>query len=363
MSPLQSPILQTTGQPKRRLQLLDFEPQPDDVRADVLSGLSKPVQKTLPCKLFYDLRGSQLFDRICDLPEYYPTRTELQILRDHAGVIADSILDPHGPDARSDASRDSRSGPDDVVLVEYGSGSSLKTRTLLRHLPGLRAYVPIDISRDHLLASAGKLSSLFEDIEIHPVCADYTQPFHLPAVAAGAGRVVAWFPGSTIGNFEPDDALAFLRSVRQTCGPGSGLLIGVDLKKDPHILHAAYNDSAGVTAAFNLNILRHINRALGSAFDLSTFAHYAFYNVPAGRMQMHLVSRLAQTIPLGAGARVTLAEGESIHTESCHKYTLDSFDALANAAGYTTTHTWLDPERLFSVHMLRADDRASPKSR
>ncbi len=319
-------------QTQMRLDLLDFEPQPDDVLASVKAGLVQ-ADKTLPCKLFYDRRGSQLFDQICSLREYYPTRTELQILQSHIAEISDTV----GSSA---------------VLVEYGSGSSLKTRTLLRHLDMPQGYVPIDISKQHLQESASSLQEMFTDIPVYPVCADYTEPFHLPEIARDADQCVAWFPGSTIGNFEPADALTFLKSIRHTCGQGSGLLIGVDLKKDPRLLHAAYNDSANITAAFNLNILTRINRELEADFDLSAFSHYALYNVPHGRMEMRLVSLADQTVQLKDGTRVHFAEGESIHTESCYKYTPDSFRALAINAGYQPTKLWIDRERLFSIHYL-----------
>ena len=318
------------------IKLLDFEPPADDVRAGVLAGLSGD-RKTLPCKLFYDQHGSQLFDAICDLPEYYPTRTELAIMRDYADAMAGMI----GPRA---------------LLVEYGSGSSRKTRVLLDKLPDLAGYVPIDISCSHLLHTAEGLSARYPELSIHPVCADYTRPFWLPSFEdAPPERVVAYFPGSTIGNFEPADALAFLKSVRMTCGRGSGLLIGVDLKKDPNRLHAAYNDAAGVTAKFNLNILRRINRDIGSDFDLAAFAHYAFYNPAEARMEMHLVSRQNQCINLGGGIKADFAEGESIHTENCHKYTMDTFAALATEAGYRREAFWADSRGWFSVQYLVAN--------
>jgi len=249
------------------IPLLNFEPVADDVRAEVLAGLSGE-RKTLPCKLFYDQRGSELFDAICELPEYYPTRTELAIMRRHARAMAGVI----GPRA---------------LLVEYGSGSSLKTRVLLDHLVDPAGYVPIDISCEHLMTAARTLATQYPHLAIKPVCADYTKPFWLPHFEDEApAKTVAYFPGSTIGNFEPADALTFLNSVRETCGPGSGLLIGVDLKKDPHTLHAAYNDADGITADFNLNILRHINQEIGSSFNADAFAHYAFYSPTVGRIEM-----------------------------------------------------------------------------
>lgn len=318
-------------------QLLDFEPVADDVRAEVIEGLARP-RKTLPCKLFYDGRGSQLFDQICELREYYPTRTELQVMREHASDMAAAI----GPDVR---------------LVEYGSGSSLKTRVLLDHLQDLASYVPIDISRTHLMQAATALASRYPHFAVQPVCADYTRPFSLPSCddVSPAGTV-AYFPGSTIGNFEPDQAATFLSNMRATCGPGSRLLIGVDLKKDPSVLHAAYNDADGVTAAFNLNILHRINREIGSDFDPDAFAHYAFYQPAAGRMEMHLVSGRRQTVRLGGSETARFAEGESIHTESCYKYTTESFATLVARAGYRQTAAWTDSRGWFSVQLLASID-------
>ena len=314
------------------LLLTDHEPAVDDFRAAVLDGLTRSP-KALPCKFFYDDRGSHLFDRICELPEYYPTRTELAITRRHAAAMARAI----GPDA---------------LLVEYGSGSSTKTRLLLDALVGPAGYVPIDISRGHLMHAARSLAADYSGLRVMPVCADYTRPFGLP-VDPAAHNVVAYFPGSTIGNFEPDAAVAFLANVRRTCGRGSALLIGVDRKKDPARLHAAYNDAAGVTAQFNLNLLHRINRELGGTLDASAFAHYAPFNPTLGRMEMHLVSLRKQTATV-AGRPVAFDLGESIHTESCHKFTPDGFAALAAAAGYRPRQVWMDDEQLFGVHLLTA---------
>jgi dimethylhistidine N-methyltransferase len=316
----------------RPITLIDCAPTADDFRATVLSGLRRSP-KSLPCKFFYDTAGSVLFDRICGLPEYYPTRTELGIMRANIAAITAAI---------------GRDG----FLVEYGSGSSLKTRLLLQALPDLAGYAPIDISRAHLLRAARELASTFPQLALHPVCADYTQPFDLPMPGTSC-RVTAYFPGSTIGNFEPDEAVGFLRGIARTCGRGSGLLIGVDLVKDPAILHAAYNDSAGVTAAFNKNVLRRINDELHADIDLSAFAHYAPYNPRQGRIEMNLVSLRDQVVSIG-GERIAFAEGEPIHTESCHKYTLASFAALAGEAGYTVSDVWTDERGYFSVQHLRA---------
>lgn len=299
---------------------------------DVLEGLSKP-RKTLPCKYLYDARGSMLFDRICELAEYYPTRTELGLLREQADAIAAAI----GPDA---------------CLVEFGSGASIKVRIVLDALECPRVYVPVDISREHLLASTRALADDYPKLAVIPVCADYTQPFALPD-ACREGRKVGLFPGSTIGNFTPDAAVAFLTQARATLGSGSHLLIGVDLKKDEKTLWGAYNDSEGVTAAFNMNLLVRINRELGGTFDLGAFEHRAPYNEARGCVEMHLVSRREQTVTIG-GRSFDFAAGETIHTEDSHKYAIDEFHALAGRAGWRAIETWTDAEDLFSVHYLAA---------
>lgn len=311
-------------------RLHDCAPGRDDFRAQVLRGLSQK-RKQLPCKFFYDQRGSQLFDRICELPEYYLTRTELSVLERNAGEMAEAL-----------GTR--------CTVVEYGSGSSLKTRLLLDALRDPAGYVPLDISREHLLEAAGRLTAAYPTLPVHPVCADYTRPFTVPD-CDGSSRTVVYFPGSTIGNFEPHEARAFLRATAQRCGTGGGLLIGVDLKKDPAVLHAAYNDAAGVTAEFNLNLLRRINRELEGTFDEDRFAHYAFYNPRLGRIEMHLVSAAAQSARAG-GETFHFREGETVFTESSYKYTLEEFESLADAAGWTSRQTWTDPRRLFSVRYL-----------
>lgn len=320
------------------IELLDFAPAVADVRAEIIAGLSQP-RKTLPCKLLYDDRGSKLFEQICQLPEYYPTRTELQIIRDHACEIAAAV-----------GGR--------CLLVEYGSGSSLKTRILLDHLRRPVGYVPIDISRGHLIHSSRALAASYPRLRVRPVCADYTAPFHLPAFDTDGprrpARVVAFFPGSTIGNFEPQQARAFLKSLREVCGPDSGLLIGVDLKKDPAVLHAAYNDAAGITAAFNRNLIGRINREFGARLDTRAFAHRAFYNRAGGRVEMHLVSDRRQHLDLGFTETIAFAEGEIIHTENCYKYTIAGFHGLAIEAGFRPVHVWTDPLNWFSVHYLIA---------
>lgn len=313
-----------------RIRLQDFAPARDDFRSQVLHGLRQTL-KTLPCKFFYDQRGSQLFDQICELDEYYLTRTEVTILRTHVAEMASAI----GPKCR---------------IVEYGSGSSLKTRLLLDCAQGPAAYVPLDISREHLLEAASRLSAHYPKLNVLPVCADYTSGFSLPE-CEDARRTIIYFPGSTIGNFEPHDARQFLRAAARRAGSGGGLLIGVDLKKDPAVLHAAYNDAAGVTAQFNLNLLHRINRELEGSFLPDRFAHYAFYNPRLGRIEMHVVSLAAQEVAIG-GEGISFREGETIFTESSYKYTLDEFASLAAAGGWKVEHIWTDERRLFSVQYL-----------
>jgi len=297
----------------------------------LLAGLMASP-KNLPCKFFYDEAGSMLFDRICDLPEYYPTRTELALLEARAEDFAALI----GPDAE---------------LVEFGAGAGRKVRLLLDALERPRAYLPIDISGDYLQGVADKLDTDYPELRVRPIVADYTKPFALPAKTPGARRI-GFFPGSTIGNFPRPDAVAFLRMAADKLA-GGGLLIGVDLVKDPAILHAAYNDSAGVTSAFNKNILQRANAELGADFDLDGFAHHAFYDPRAQRIEMHLVSLARQRVRL-LGHDILFAEGETTHTEDSHKYTLDGFRALATEAGFKPRAAWTDPDRLFSIHWLEA---------
>jgi len=311
-------------------QLSEYLPQ-EEVRAGLLHGL-RQQRKRIACKFLYDARGSALFERICQLPEYYPTRTEHGILARHAQAIADLA----GPEC---------------LLVEYGSGSSTKTRLLLDRLARPAAYVPVDISRDCLFATAGRLGVDYPHLTVLPVCADYTRRFALPPVPRRWRRTVAFFPGSTIGNFTPLQAVGFLRQMRATIGPAGGVVIGVDLKKDPRILHAAYNDAAGVTAAFNLNLLVRCNRELGGNFVLDQFAHYACYNALVGRIEMHLVSLRGQTVTI-AGERMALAAGETIFTESSYKYSVEQFAGLARRAGFRVAQVWRDPQELFSVQYL-----------
>ncbi len=301
-------------------------------RDDVFRGLGGPA-KSLPCKYFYDAEGSRLFDAICRLDEYYPTRTEIGLLTAHGREMAALI----GGDA---------------CLIEFGCGSLVKTRLLLDALDAPAVFVPIDISRDHLLAGAAALDRDYPGLAVLPVVADFTRPVALPerARAAGLKRVV-FFPGSTVGNFDRPQVAEFLARVAAMVGPGGALLIGVDLKKDTATLVRAYDDAAGVTAAFNLNILARVNRELAGDFDLDGFRHKAVYNEDAGRIEIYLVSRRAQTATV-MGRRFRFADGESIHTENSYKYHVEEFAALAGHAGFAAGRTWVDERRLFSLHYL-----------
>jgi dimethylhistidine N-methyltransferase len=307
----------------------DLHPTPADMRAEVLAGLALPQKRIAP-KFFYDAPGSRLFDAICELPEYYPTRTEIAILREYGSAMAERL----GRDA---------------LLVELGSGSSLKIRVLLEALrPAV--YMPVDISREHLLQSAQALAERFPELQVHAVCADYSVPFELPVDDHDHPRA-AFFPGSSVGNFEPADAERFLRRVGNMLGGGGRLLIGVDLVKERQRLEDAYNDAAGTTAAFNLNLLRRINHELGGHFDLNAFRHQAFFDAELSRIEMHLISTCDQTVHLG-GQSFGFREGESIHTECSYKYRIEGFHALARRAGFEPEQVWTDPDALFSVHCL-----------
>ncbi|MEM6989464.1 MAG: ergothioneine biosynthesis protein EgtB [Myxococcota bacterium] len=329
-----SPDASGTKAPTEDLRLTDFEPEAGSFMADVLRGLSKP-RKSMPTQYLYDELGSQLFDEICELEEYYPTRTELSIMGARVGEMADAI----GPDA---------------LVIEYGSGSSIKTRLLLESLHEPVAYVPVDISREHLMRSARTLAERFEGLEVLPVCADFTVPFDVPEPSRQPSRRIVYFPGSTIGNFEPEDAVTLLRTMAEEAGPGGGLLIGVDLRKDAAVLEAAYDDSKGVTAAFNLNLLTRANRELGADFDVAKFRHRAPYDREAGRVEMLLVSEAEQEVTI-RGRRFRFEAGEEIHTEYSHKYTVEGFAALAAQAGFRSVHAWTDENALFSVHYFELD--------
>ena len=314
------------------ISFVDFEPEPEDFLSAVLDGLSRP-QKTLPCKFLYDERGARLFEEICRLPEYYPTRAEHSIIKERGPEIA----------ALAGAG---------VTVIEFGSGSGIKTRALLDALTAPKAYVAIDIARGALLASTRALARERPGLEVVAVCADYgTNLDGLPVERTGASRRLGLFLGSTIGNFEPDDAVAFLAGARALLGPGGALLIGVDLWKDRAVLEAAYDDSRGVTADFNLNLLRRINRELGGNFELGAFRHEARCVDQTSRVEMHLVSQKPQQAVV-AGRRLFFGDGETIHTESSHKYVVDGFYAMARAAGFAPRDTWLDRARRFSLHFL-----------
>jgi L-histidine Nalpha-methyltransferase len=305
--------------------------QTDALTREVLAGLKKRPKALSPV-WFYDELGSFLFDSICELPEYYITRTELQIMRTHAAEMAQHV----GRDA---------------ALIELGSGTSFKTRELLNHLEEPAAYVPVDISREHMLDAAGLLARDYPELRIIPVCADFTQPFELPRHIAAASRRTMYFPGSTLGNFEEQQALWLLTRMREMVGRDGAVLVGIDLKKDPRVLERAYDDGSGVTAEFNINALRHMNRELGADFDLGAFEHLAVWVEEHSRIEMHLVSKRDQVVHLG-GENVRIARGEHLHTEYCHKYTIDGFADLAAAAGLAVARVWMDPAGLFSVQFL-----------
>ena len=320
---------------KNGVEFHDFHPEVNDFRQEVVRGLSQEP-KQIPPKFFYDKRGSELFEKICDLEEYYPTRTELGILRKHAREITARF----GSRCR---------------LIEYGSGNSRKVRILLDAIQGASTYVAIDISKLHLIESASELAALYPELEVVAVCADYTKPFPLPEPGGDLdGHSIVFFPGSTIGNFSPEQRLDFLRNAAALVGAGGSLLIGVDLKKDHQVLNAAYNDAGGVTAAFNLNLLTRINRELAADFNPSAFRHRAFYSPEHGRVEMHLVSVKEQTVRLN-GSGIRFREGETIHTENSYKFSIDEFREVGAQAGFRTVDVWTDPDRLFSLHYLTTE--------
>jgi len=295
---------------------------------EIVKGLSQE-QKTISPKYFYDERGSQLFDKITELPEYYLTDAELEIMQSNIHEMAALIGKTAG-------------------LIEFGSGSSLKTRILLENLDDLAAYVPVDISEEHLYASAQQLRSEFPRIDIRPVVADFTRSFALPSPTITPIKNVIYFPGSTIGNFEHESAMELLRVMYEEAGENGALLIGVDLQKDADIIDSAYNDSEGVTAEFNLNMLRHLNNSYDANFDLDAFEHSANYDEGEGRVVIELVSQAEQTVEVG-DTEFSLADGETILTEYSHKYTLAGFAQMASEAGFRVEKVWTDASELFSV--------------
>jgi dimethylhistidine N-methyltransferase len=314
------------------------QPQSADTSAfedDVLAGLNA-TPKRVPAKYFYDGAGSLLFERITELPEYYPTRCEMHILRDHAAEIAQLV-------------------PAGAALVEFGSGSSKKARIMLRALPKLVAYVPVDICGEMIEQEAAELRPDFPGLKVLPVTADITQAFDLPEPAKAAPVRVGFFPGSTIGNFEPHEAAAFLRNAAHILGPGATLIIGVDLIKPVEVLNAAYNDAKGITAKFNLNLLVRINRELGATFKLDTFAHRAFYNRERHRVEMHLASLKRQKVRV-AGESIDFRAGETIHTENSYKYSIASLGALARGVGWQPAGVWTDARKYFSIRAFTLAD-------
>lgn len=304
----------------------------EKMREEVLQGLKKSY-KTLPCKYLYDERGSELFDQICEIEEYYPTRTELKIMEDNLAEILKSI-------------------PDNSILIELGSGSSLKTRLLLDNHQNLAGYVPVDISEDFLLETAEILRSRYTNLTIYPVVADYTHPFEITDLQLMHDHIVVYYPGSTIGNFLPEEAETFLKQIHGICENDGGLLIGVDLKKDPEVLEAAYNDSKGITAAFNKNILTRLNRELNADFNIDDFQHQSVYNKALGRVEMHLISRKEQDVCIDDEV-IHFKKGESIHTENSYKYELGMFEDMAASAGFQTEAVWTDEKQYFGVLYLR----------
>jgi dimethylhistidine N-methyltransferase len=323
---------EATPSEQRTFELLEQRSDRRIQLSEIADGLSRPTQKVLPCKWLYDERGSQLFDQICALDVYYPTRTEQLILEQNAQEIARQC----GPRA---------------AIIEYGAGSAVKVRILLDALEDPVAVVPIDISGEHLAAACAGLARDYPEIEVKPVRADYSQPVPLPDFEREPRRQVAFFPGSTIGNFHRDKAAEFLSRIASTVGSGGALLIGVDIKKDREILEQAYDDPEGVTAEFNRNLLRHLNRALRTDFRVDRFAHRAVYQDDAGRVEMHLVSLEDQTVKVGKD-EFTLDEGETIRTECSYKYSPDEFHSLARDAGFKVVGEWFDEDDLFGVYLL-----------
>ena len=315
-------------------RFLDLEPEHVEFRDAVLAGLARQP-RSIPCRFLYDAQGSALFEQICELPEYYVTRTELGILREHAPAMARLI----GPACQ---------------LIEFGSGASRKVRLLLDALERPAVYAPVDISREFLREAASLVAGDFPQLAVIAICADYSDPRVVAGLPPpGSGRRVGFFPGSTIGNLEPAEAVAFLRGCRAILGPRGGMLVGVDRKKDHGVLHRAYNDAAGVTAQFTLNLLARVRRELGAELDVARFAHDASYNADVGRIEIYARS-LADQLVTVAGHRFAIAAGERLHVENSYKYSRAEFQALAQRAGFRPAAVWTDPDALFSVHYLEA---------
>jgi L-histidine Nalpha-methyltransferase len=321
--------MRDTTLPAPHAPRLQSVPVTSEFAVATIEGL-RDSPKRLACKYFYDREGSALFEQICDLPEYYQTRTEIALLAERSDEIADLM-------------------GTGIELIEFGAGALVKVSLLLGALKGSCIYVPIDISGDYLRSVVAKFETVYPNVQVRPVIGDFTKPLVLPGKSEGQRRV-GFFPGSTIGNLDPFEALQFLKSAATTLR-GGGLLIGVDLIKDPAILHAAYNDAAGVTAAFNKNLLARANRELGADFDLDRFAHYALYNPIEQRIEMYLVSLSRQRVNV-AGTTIAFAAGEAIHTENSYKYTIEGFTKLAGRAGFIPRAAWSDANNLFSLHWL-----------
>jgi dimethylhistidine N-methyltransferase len=327
-----------TSSARRDLRFFDNQPVAQDILTEVIAGLSRP-QKVLPAKYFYDEQGSKLFEAITKLPEYYPTRIEINLLREHRETIAKLVKD-------------------DVWLLEYGSGASLKIRLLLQAIKP-NCYVPMDISKDFLLASAESLMEDYPWLNVYAACVDYSQPVRLPADMITSAQKLGFFPGSSIGNFSPQEAQVFLQGVRNTLGKDGAMLIGIDLQKDKQVLEAAYNDCQNVTAAFNFNILHHINRVLGTQFNVNYFEHKAIYSEEKSRIEMHLVSTMDQIIKIsdsntadGESKNIIFKAGETIHTENSYKYSKESFTDLVVGAGFEVRECWSDDKDYFAMFYL-----------
>lgn len=320
---------------KTESEIIDYEPKTGNILKEVLVGLSKS-QKTIDPKYLYDKKGSEIFEKICKLPEYYPTRTEYLILTKYASQISQAL-------------------GSDVLIIEPGSGSGEKIRILLKKLKDPRGYVPIEISRSILLRMTDELHEEFPGLNVLPICADFTQEMEFPlSVELKQGRKVVFFPGSTIGNFHPDDAINFLKKIGKLVEQKGGLLIGVDMKKNKEVFQLAYDDPAGVTAAFNLNLLERLNREVEASFELDNFEHEAFYNEDLGRVEMHLKSKIPQLVKVNQ-TMFRFKEGETIHTECSYKYTIEEFCELASKAKFQIQNFWTDPEKLFCVYYFEKE--------